>query len=206
MTQSYMLQLHFNEGSNKYFGNDIFMHFRKSAKSSEIWFFSPPSSAWCTINAWCGHDSSLKHHVRNMVEYRALFPVTLMHKFCKWLSWGTKQTVGEAKQHSTGVYRQPSFPPLLFCFYVVYLAQPWWERAVALHYLTHFLCFQHLRLLSHIKEFPVEHWLRAWGNTSLYHTALHLLQVMSDSTAVYFPCQVWDSPSIVLFIDTILLE
>lgn len=37
-------------------------------------------------------------------------------RLCKWLSSGTKQTVREAKQHSTGVYPQPSFPPLLFCW------------------------------------------------------------------------------------------
>lgn len=120
MAQSYMLQLHFNKGSNNYFGNNILTHFRKSAKSSEIWVFFSSSEAWCTINAWCGHDSSSSEAPCENCDRISCTSYCHTHAPSSASDSPERQSKLLERQGSAALV-PASFPPLLICCSVVLL-------------------------------------------------------------------------------------
>lgn len=148
----------------------------------------------------------LKHYVRTRVEYRALLTVTLMHTAQQVTLLRDKANCqrGKAAQHWCLSPILLSSSVLLLCC----LSDAALMRAVILAGMS---ALSDTFPLLPAPEFVESHERVSCGALA-YSMGKYLplsyssTFVMSDSTAVYFPCQVWNSPSILQLIDTKLLE
>ena len=177
MTQSHMLQPHFNKGSNSYFDKDTFMHFRKLCKTSErVVFFALSSMTyhWCMVWPW--FLLPLKHCVRTTVGSHALLQSHSCTRLCECLSWGPKQTLQQRRSSVTSV-SIPNPPSLFCCVSHVALTRAKVLAGVSVLSDTAPLLW-HLRLLGHVKGFHVACQPAAWGMPSLQHPPAHLLHHM----------------------------